>query len=94
MAGLVTAIHAFGLAVLATNCDDPGGAEMRRAKNSLLSPRRQRELRAFLRERGIPDLNSPEFAAEAHRQSLALANSPHEAEDQAFIDAVSEWNDE
>jgi len=38
----------------------------------------------------VPDVNSPEFAAEAHRQSLAVANSPHEKEDQAFIDSVSE----
>jgi hypothetical protein len=41
----------------------------------------------------VPDTRSPKFAAEAHRQSLALANSPTEAEDQAFIDAISEWNE-
>jgi len=41
----------------------------------------------------VPDVRSPEFAAEAHRQSLAIANSEHAAEDQAFIDAISEWND-
>jgi hypothetical protein len=38
----------------------------------------------------LPDTRTPEFAAEAHRQSLAVANSPTEAEDQAFIDAISE----
>jgi hypothetical protein len=38
----------------------------------------------------LPDVNSPEFAAEAHRQSLAVANSPGEAEDQAFIDAITD----
>lgn len=38
----------------------------------------------------VPDVRSPEFAAEAHRQSLAVANSPHEPEDQAFIDAISD----
>jgi hypothetical protein len=38
----------------------------------------------------IPDTRSPEFAAEAHRQSLAVANSPAEDDDQAFIDAISE----
>jgi hypothetical protein len=37
----------------------------------------------------VPDVRSPEFAAEAHRQSLAIANSPGEADDQAFIDSVS-----
>ncbi len=41
----------------------------------------------------VPDVRSPEFQAEAHRQSAAVASSPHEAEDQAFIDAVSELDD-
>lgn len=43
---------------------------------------------------GVPDVQSRAFAAEAHRQSLAVARSPHEAEDQSFVDAISEWNDE
>ncbi len=38
----------------------------------------------------VTDTRSPEFAAEARRQSLAVANSPTEADDQAFIDAISE----
>ena len=42
----------------------------------------------------VPDVRSPEFAAEAHRQSLAVARSPGEADDQAFVDAISEWPDE
>jgi Protein of unknown function (DUF3018) len=37
----------------------------------------------------VPDVRSPQFAAEAHRQSLAVAMSPHAKEDQDFIDAVS-----
>ena len=37
----------------------------------------------------VPDVHSPAFEAEAHRQSLAIARSEHDAEDQAFIDAVS-----
>jgi hypothetical protein len=32
------------------------------------------------------------LAAEARRQSLAVTNSPHENEDQDFIDAVSALN--
>jgi hypothetical protein len=59
-----------------------------------------RAYRERLRARGLrpvqiwlPDVRSPEFQAEAHRQSLAVARSPHAAEDQAFVDAVSEWND-
>ncbi len=58
-----------------------------------------RNHRARLRAKGlrliqiwVPDTRSPEFAAEAHRQSLAVANSPHAKEDQDFIDAISEWN--
>jgi hypothetical protein len=60
-----------------------------------------REHRKRLREQGMrpiqiwaPDVRSPAFRAEARRQSLAVANSSHAAEDQAFIDALSDWNDE
>ena len=42
----------------------------------------------------VPDVRSPEFAAEAHRQSLIVANSPLEKEDQEFIDAITDWGDE
>lgn len=38
----------------------------------------------------VPDVRSGAFAAEAHRQSLAVANSPHAEEDQEFIDTVSD----
>lgn len=37
----------------------------------------------------VPDVRSAEFAAEAHRQSLAVARSRYAKEDQDFIDAVS-----
>jgi hypothetical protein len=41
----------------------------------------------------VPDVNAPTFAAEAHRQAAAVAAS--EADDQAFIDAVSSgWDDD
>jgi len=39
----------------------------------------------------VPDTNSAAFKAEARRQSLAAANSPTEADDQAFIDSISEF---
>jgi hypothetical protein len=39
----------------------------------------------------VPDMRSPAFAAEAHRQSLAVARSPHAKEDQDFIEAISDW---
>lgn len=41
---------------------------------------------------GIAYENSAAFAAEAHRQSLAIARSPHAKEDQEFIDSISEWS--
>jgi hypothetical protein len=37
----------------------------------------------------VPDTRSPRFAAEASRQSRLVASSPHAAEDQAYIDALS-----
>jgi hypothetical protein len=39
----------------------------------------------------VPDPKSPYFFAEARRQARLIANSPHEKEDQAFIDSISEW---
>ena len=37
----------------------------------------------------VPDVRSAQFKAEAHRQSLAIAQSEGEADDQAFIDSIS-----
>jgi len=42
----------------------------------------------------VPDVRAPSFRSEAHRQSLAVAASAHARDDQTFIDAVSDWNDE
>ena len=42
----------------------------------------------------VPDMRSPAFRSEAHRQSLAIATSPHANDDQAFIHSVSDWGDE
>ena len=60
-----------------------------------------RAYRARMRAKGLkpvqfwlPDVNSPEFIAEAHRTSVLLAQSPTEEEDQAFIEAISIWNEE
>jgi hypothetical protein len=41
----------------------------------------------------VPDVRSKEFAAEAHRQSLAIAQSAKEPEDQAFIDSISDLDE-
>ena len=39
----------------------------------------------------VPDMRSPVFVTEAHKQSLAVANSPHAREDQEFVDAIADW---
>jgi hypothetical protein len=54
------------------------------------------EHRDRLRAQGLRPIQIwvPDVRAEAHRQSLAVATSAHTAEDQAFIDAVSDWDDE
>lgn len=41
----------------------------------------------------VPDVRSEGFRAEAHRQSLAVAQSRLAVDDQAFIDAVSAEDD-
>jgi hypothetical protein len=61
---------------------------------------RVRQHRERLRQRGlrpvqiwVPDVRAPEFVTEAHRQSLVVASGAHEADDQAFVDAVSYGSD-
>jgi hypothetical protein len=57
---------------------------------------RVRQHRERLRRQGlrplqiwVPDVRAPEFIAEAHRQSAAIGTSAGEADDQAFVDAIS-----
>jgi len=66
------------------------------SKRSNTSRDKVRAHRARLRRQGlrpiqiwVPDVRSPGFAAQAHRQSLAVAASRQAREDQEFIDAVS-----
>lgn len=42
----------------------------------------------------VPDVRSPKFAKEAHRQSRAVAESKYAEGDQVFVDEISEWPDE
>jgi len=58
------------------------------------------EHRARLRSLGlrpiqiwVPDTRGPSFHLEAKRQSAAVARSEHHFEDQAFIDAISMFDD-
>jgi hypothetical protein len=66
-------------------------------KSSREKVRRHRE---SLRRQGlrpiqvwVPDVRSRSFKAQAHRQSLAIARSRSEREDQAFIDSVSDLDE-
>jgi antidote-toxin recognition MazE-like antitoxin len=42
----------------------------------------------------VPGVRVPAFAKEARRQSLAVARSPRARQDQEFIDAVSDCDDD
>ena len=74
---------------------------MASAANPRPSRVKVREHRARLRDQGlrpiqiwVPDVRSPAFRSEAHRQSAAIAASAHATEDQTFIDAVTDWGNE
>jgi hypothetical protein len=59
-----------------------------------------RDYRQRLRQQGlrpiqiwVPDVRARSFRAQAHLQSLAVAKSLEAGDDQAFIDAASDWGD-
>jgi len=79
---------------------NPRKASTRRASLSA-SGEKVRAHRERMRKRGfrllqlwVPDTRSKEFAEQAHRASLAIANSASDADDQAFLDSISWWNSE
>ena len=54
--------------------------------------------RARMKKKGLrliqiwmPDTRSKAFRRQARRDALAIANSPRDADDQAFVEAISEW---
>ena len=60
------------------------------------STRRAREYRERMRLRGyrpvqvwVPDVRSAAFAAEAHREALALADADRHSDDMEFVEAIS-----
>jgi hypothetical protein len=65
---------------------------MRRRKPRAQVRPKQRKQFIPLRWRVRVITHSPGFRLLAHRASLAIARSPREAEDQAFIDSSSWWN--
>ena len=71
-------------------------SKRRSAPKGLSSRQKVRAHRKRLRARGlrpiqvwVPDTRTAAFRVEAHRQSLAVAQSPYARRDQDFIDAVS-----
>lgn len=59
------------------------------------SAQKVRDHRERMRRKGmrlvqfwVPDISTPEFKAEAHRQSLLVAQSEQEADDQTFFDSL------
>lgn len=71
-----------------------GSAQYSRSRDKVRA-HRERLRRQGLRpiQIWVPDVRAPGFAEEAHRQSLAVANSPCAEEDQAFVDAISDWEE-
>ena len=68
---------------------------MTRERSQTPAAQRVRAHRQRLRTQGlrpiqiwVPDVRSSQFAEQARLQSVAVARSTHEADDQAFIDAV------
>ena len=73
------------------------GANTKRRQNSR---DKVRSYRQRMRDRGlrpiqiwVPDTRTASFRTEAHRQSLAVARSAREREDQAFIDAITDHDE-
>ena len=73
-------------------------SELRKRKSSR---ERVQDHRARMRRQGLrlvqiwaPDVGSPDFAAQAHAQSLSVAESSHSEDDQAFIDWITASDNE
>mgnify|MGYP006266445517 CR=1 FL=1 len=68
----------------------PTAAEKTRVK---VQAHRDRMRRQGLRlvQLWVPDTRSAAFRRAAHRTSLAVAQSPHAADDQAFVDSINAW---
>jgi len=71
----------------------PSAAKRKKATRAKVSAHRARMRAQGLRpiQIWVPDTRSPEFAKEARRQMRALARSPQEKEDMAFVESLSSW---
>ena len=73
----------------------PGSTKSKRTRDKVKA-HRERLRRQGLRpiQVWVPDVRSPAFEAEAHRQSLAVARSAQEGKDEDFIDSISQFGAE
>jgi hypothetical protein len=71
----------------------PTAAKRKKATRAKVSAHRARMRAKGMRllQIWVPDTRSPEFAREARRQSRALARSPQEKDDIAFVESLSSW---
>ena len=71
----------------------PSAAKRKKATRAKVSAHRSRMRAKGMRllQIWVPDTRSPEFAKEARRQSRAVARSPQEKDDIAFVKSLSSW---
>jgi hypothetical protein len=71
----------------------PSTAKRKKATRAKVSAYRTRMRAQGMRllQIWVPDTRSPEFAKEARRQSRAVARSPQEKDDIAFVESHSSW---
>lgn len=79
----------FALCLTSGSACEPVALDIRRVTCNRLRRQGLRPVQIW-----VPDVRAPGFAAEAHRQSALAAASPHAADDQAFVDAISWFGDE
>jgi hypothetical protein len=74
---------------------------MSASRRPKLSREKVRDYRERMKRKGmrliqlwVPDVRSPEFETTARRQALAVARSPQEEEDIAFVESVADTLDD
>lgn len=72
------------MVAMAAHTSTSSGAQRVRAHRERLRAQGLRPVQLW-----VPDVRSPEFARIAREQALAVANHEAEADNQAFIDALS-----
>jgi hypothetical protein len=63
----------------------------RKSREKVRNYRQRKKAEGFrLMQRWVPDTRTPEFLARVRGEVRAIVESEHEADDQAFIDSISE----